>query len=301
MRSWASQSWGRHVAVACVGAGLTSSISAQPVEMAAGDIIEEPVAGIAFVAVSGGCFEMGDIDVGLVGRVCLAPFLIARTEVTNAQYRALVPDHSSGSRAGQDLDGDVQPVVNVSHDEAVAFARGLADATGWAIRLPTEAEWEYAARAGSTTARPWGPDIEQAHRFANLQERPGDYRLPDPYVVTAPVASLESNAFGLFDMMGNAAEWVLDAYAPGADRYGDVRDDPLVTAETPLATSPLRVRRGGSFEDPASLVSSAARDFYASGFRLPQTGFRLVAEPPREPPIAAAVDQTPATAADREN
>lgn len=279
---------------------LTASVAAQPAELAPGEVVEVPVAGIAFVAVPGGCFEMGDIDVGLVGRVCLDPFLIGRTEVTNAQYRRLVPGHTSGDRAGEDLDGDDQPAVNVSHDEAAAFARELARTTGWGIRLPTEAEWEYAARAGSTTARPWGPDIEPAHRFANLQERPGDYRLPDPFAITAPVASLEPNAFGLFDMLGNAAEWVLDAYAPGADRYGGVHEAPVVTAETPL-----RVRRGGSFEDPASLVTSAARDFYVGGFRLPQTGFRLVAEQHREPPIAA-VDQPAAgaaatTATDREN
>lgn len=274
---------GRAAVLALLSLGWSINIAAQPSDMAPGETIEEPESGIVFIAVPGGCFEMGDIEVGIVGRVCVDPFLASRTEVTNAQYRKLVPDHDSGSSKGHDLNGDDQPVVNVSHADAMAFARDLREISGWPVRLPTEAEWEYAARAGSTTARYWGPDIEAAHRFANLQERPGDYRLPDPYPVTAPVGSLEPNVFGLFDMLGNAAEWVLDSYAPGSDRYGGAHDDPVVATE-----GPLKVRRGGSFEDPASLVGSATRDFYADGFRLPQTGFRLVVELAPEPPMAAA-------------
>lgn len=258
------------------------ALLASPAEAAAEAVAVEPLTGIAFVAVPAGCFEMGDLDVGLAGRVCLDAFLIGRTEVTNAQYRRLVPDHASGRVAGHDLDGDDQPAVNVSHDEAVAFAAALAARSGWAVRLPTEAEWEYAARAGTTAARFWGPDIEQAYRFANLRDRPADYRVDDPFPVTAPVASFVPNAWGLHDMLGNAAEWVQDAWLPEPGRFAGVRDNPLAVAETPL-----RVRRGGSFDDPVGIVRSATRDFYAKSFRVPQTGFRLVLESAPATPVAA--------------
>jgi formylglycine-generating enzyme len=262
------------------GASLVVLVLSFPAAMA--EPLTEPATGMVFIEVPAGCFEMGDLDVGTVGRTCVDAFRIGRTEVTNAQYRALVPDHSSGSHAGHSLDGDDQPAVNISFDEALAYAAALSAATGWAVRLPTEAEWEFAARAGTTTARFWGAEIEPAHRFANLRDRDADYRINDPFPVTAPAASFEPNAFGLHDMLGNASEWVLDAYAPGADRFGEVRDNPIVLAETPL-----RVRRGGSFDEPASLVSSAARDFFARTFRLPQTGFRLVLVPEAEAPLAA--------------
>ena len=244
--------------------------------------VVEPLTGMAFVALPAGCFEMGDLDVGIVGRVCLDAFAIGRAEVTNAQYRRLVPDHGSGRHAGHDLDADDQPVVDVSFDEARAYAQALAVRSGWAIRLPTEAEWEYAARAGSTAARFWGVAIEPAYRYANFRDRPGDYRVFDPYPVTAPVGSFEPNAFGLYDMLGNVSEWVLDAWTAGPGRYGEVRDNPLVEADTPL-----RVRRGGSFDDPVSLVRSGSRDFFARQFGLPQTGFRLVLVPDEADVLAA--------------
>ena len=271
---WRARGWGYGVCMALAGGGAGVADEREPVV--------EPTTGMVFVAVPAGCFEMGDLEVGVVGRVCLDDFFIGRTEVTNAAFRALVPDHTSGSHAGHDLDGDDQPAVNVDFDAAVAYAQALAGQTGWSIRLPTEAEWEYAARAGSTTARFWGTDIEPAHRYGNFRDRPGDYRVFDPYPATAPVGSFVPNAFGLFDMLGNASEWVLDAWAPGADRFGDVRENPVVEAETPL-----RVRRGGSFDDPVSLVRSGSRDFFAKHFGVPQTGFRLVLVADAAGPVAA--------------
>ena len=268
------------VGLGLLGACLAAAPAAAPAEEA--ESVVEPATGMVFVAIPAGCFEMGDLDVGIVGRVCLDDFLMSRTEVTNRQYRELVPGHGSGGYAGHDLDGDEQPVVNVSFAAATAYAEALAARTGWSIRLPTEAEWEYAARAGSTAARFWGPDLDPAYRYANFRDRPGDYRVFDPYPVTAPVASFQPNAFGLYDMLGNASEWVLDAWAAGAGRYGEARENPVMEADTPL-----RVRRGGSFDDPASLVRTASRDFFAGDFRLPQTGFRLVLVPDDAGPVAA--------------
>jgi formylglycine-generating enzyme len=270
-----------------VGLGLVGACFAAVLADEAESVVE-PVTGMVFVAIPAGCFEMGDLDVGIVGRVCLDDFLMSRTEVTNGQFRELVPGHSSGGYAGHDLNSDEQPVVNVSFAAAAAYAEALAARTGWSIRLPTEAEWEYAARAGSTAARFWGPDLEPAYRYANFRDRPGDYRVFDPYPVTAPVASFRPNAFGLYDMLGNASEWVLDGWAAGAGRYGEVqvRENPVVEDETPL-----RVRRGGSFDDPVSLVRTSSRDFFARDFRLPQTGFRLVLVPDAAGPVAAVQNE----------
>lgn len=254
---------------ACLGLMLASAqAQTPPAELV------EPRTGMHFVALPAGCFEMGDLDAGVVGRVCVAAFALGRTEVTNAEFRRFRPEHRSGSYNGQGLDDDLQPAVNVRWGEAVAFAGWLARESGRRLRLPSEAEWEYAARAGSPTAWPWGSSDEPSSGFANLRRRAGDPLPADPFTVTAPVGSLAPNAFGLVDMIGNASEWVLDAYQPSPARYGAKLDSPLVAGE-----GPLRVRRGGSFDDPPRQGRSAARDFYAAEFPVPQTGFRLLMEP----------------------
>jgi formylglycine-generating enzyme required for sulfatase activity len=107
----------------------------------------------------------------------------------------------------------------------------------------------------------------------------GRSRLPPAggrQAATIPVGSLEPNAFGLHDTVGNASEWVADTYLPGADRYAASLKNPVVN----VTSSPLRVRRGGSFDDPPRLARAGARDFYAAEFAVPQTGFRLVMEEP---------------------
>ncbi|MEK0081939.1 formylglycine-generating enzyme family protein [Benzoatithermus flavus] len=261
-----SRYWVSGLLAACLIAGGAGS----PMAQGRGPV-EEPTSGLVFQPIQGGCFDMGDLDVGVIEQVCVDDFLLARTEVTNAQFRQFRPEHRSGSFAGRSLDGDDQPVANVSWRDAVAYAAWLGDRTGHRFRLPTEAEWEYAARGGTRTARFWGADEDDAARYANLKERPG---LPtDGHVVTAPVGSLAPNPFGLHDMLGNVSEWVEDAYLPGADRYGDRRRNPKVEGD-----GRLRVRRGGSFDDPPRIVRTSARDFYAADFAVPQTGFRLVME-----------------------
>jgi formylglycine-generating enzyme required for sulfatase activity len=246
-------------------------VSAGPAAAQAPEPVREPVSGLEFLPVPGGCFDMGDLDVGVIEQVCVDDFLLARTEVTNAQFRRFRPGHRSGGFAGRSLDGDDQPVANVSWEDARAFAAWLSGQAGHRFRLPSEAEWEYAARGGTRTARFWGTGEEDAARYANLKERPG---FPaDGHPVTAPVGSLVPNPFGLLDMLGNLSEWVEDAWLPGADRYGTVRRNPVAAGD-----GPLRVRRGGSFDDPPRIVRTAARDFYAAAFAVPQTGFRLVME-----------------------
>jgi len=139
-----------------------------PVVLWADALDIEPNTGMEFVFIKGGCFEMGD-SVGdgdanerPVHTVCVSDYSIAKFEVTNEQFRKFRPQHNSGTYEGLSLNGDKQPVVNVSWYDAVAFAKWLSEKTGKIYRLPTEAEWEYAARAGTKTSRFWGNNPDEA-------------------------------------------------------------------------------------------------------------------------------------------
>ena len=151
------------------------------------------------------------------------------------------------------------PVVHVSHHDASAFA-------AWAgKRLPTEAEWEYAARAGSTTTFPWGPELQTGGRHhANVWQGtfPSDNTCDDGFYGTCPVDSFESNAFALFNMIGNVWEWTADA-------RGDER-----------------LMKGGSYLCHASYCRRyrpAARSSAAPDSSMGNTGFRCASDAAEEP------------------
>ena len=243
----------------------------------------EPNTGMQFVWIPSGCFDMGsplgdnarDDDEGPVHEVCLDGFWIGKFEVTNAQYRTFRPKHHSGSYEGFSRNGADQPVVYVSWDNAKAFADHLSaqHAGDFEFRLPTEAEWEFACRAGTTTRYHWGDEIDA--RYVNLADKshpthPKHSVLDDGYPVTAPVGSLESNAFDLHDMAGNVVEWCYDWYA--ADAYQEhSRNNPM----GPL-TGTRRVMRGGSYWAWAWNCRSADRGCDLPQKRRSALGFRLV-------------------------
>ena len=211
---------------------------------------------------------MGDSAAGFPGEVCVSDFFLSRHEISNAQFRRFRPTHDSGDHLGRSLDGDDQPVVNVSWQDAMAFAAWLGDEIGRPIRLATEAEWEYACgykwREGLT---------EDASKLGNLRASVDE---TDAKVEgTVAVGSYMSGPHGIFDMHGNASEWVLDSYVDDANRYGGNRDDPYIE----LDTTPLRVRRGGSWSSSKVQSRCAARDYYLGDLAVPHTGFRLVVEP----------------------
>jgi len=127
--------------------------------------------------IEGDCFDMGSplTERDRSGdepshRACTKGFWIGQTEITNSQYRLFKPSHDSGSFQGRPLSRDTQPAVNLSWDDAKAFTEWLSweSGTGKRFRLPTETEWEYAARAGTTTRYYWGNDIDP--RYANFSE-----------------------------------------------------------------------------------------------------------------------------------
>ncbi len=178
--------------------------------------------GLRFVIVPPGPFAMGPDGDRVV--ILSRPVWIASTEVTNAQMRAFRADYESKRWLGRAMNGDDQPAIDVAHADAVAFGDWLGAQAGTPglYRLPTEAEWERAARAGTTTRFFWGDDPAEHARFANVLDtttkkkrgftRPA-FPSADPFQGTAPVASFEPNPWGLYDVIGNAHEWCGDLSA----------------------------------------------------------------------------------------
>lgn len=194
-------------------------------------------------------------------------FYMARTEVTQAQWLALMGSKSGPDSHWQRKDWRTLPVVSVSWNMTQAFINKLNQQDpGHAYRLPTEAEWEYAARAGSKGIRPFEQDAlnDYAWSLQNSGDRPH------------PVATRKPNVWGLYDTYGNAWEWVADRYA--ADTYRlDARQGLVIDPQGPVDGA-KRVRRGGSYHCPPHLVRSAYRAADTPDTRYSVLGFRLVAE-----------------------
>ena len=217
------------------------------------------------VRIEGGCFrigspesEMGRRDDERRHRVCVETFSIGTHEVTFAEYDRFAdatgrsrPDDSGWGR-------ERRPVINVSWDDATAYARWLSGETGRRYRLPTEAEWEYAARAGTETAYPWGNSVGSDRANCNGCGSRWDNRQ------TAPVGSFEANAWGLHDTVGNVLEWTCSEYD---DYGGDERR--CASGYNDM------VIRGGSWTYPPGWVRSAHRSGYDSLIRYYNLGFRL--------------------------
>jgi formylglycine-generating enzyme required for sulfatase activity len=173
---------------------------------------------------------------------------------------------------------DEHPVVNVSWNDAVAFCNWLSKKESKTYRLPTEAEWEYACRAGTTTRYYSGDDPETLAKVGNVADAALKAKFPDlkytlkasdDYVFTAPVGSFKPNALGLFDMHGNAFQWCADWY--GAEYYAaSPVDDP-----TGPDSGTDRVLRGGSWNFGPLYSRSAKRFGLTPDLRSSYSGFRV--------------------------
>jgi formylglycine-generating enzyme required for sulfatase activity len=226
-----------------------------------------------------GCGEMvvlpaGSFDMGSnteyenpVHRVTIAkPFAIGRYEVTFDEWDRCVEE--KGCKYPADDRGwgrGNRPVINVSWLDAKEFVTWLSQKTGQTYRLPSEAEWEYAARAGANTPFWWGRDV--GSRQANCREcNTGAGQQ------TQPVGSYNPNPFGIYDTAGNAAEWVEDCWN---DNFrGAPRDGSAWLA----GQCRLRVLRGGAFDSQGKYVRSTARFRYDTDVRYSANGFRVVRE-----------------------
>jgi len=204
---------------------------------------------------------------GPVREVRIKPFAMGRYPVTNAEFRVFKTDHDSGDGFNNDL----QPAVNVSWDDAVAYTDWLSDKTGKKFRLPTEAEWEYAARASTTTRYWWGDEVQQGGKvWANCNGCGSDWDADK----TAPVGQFFANPFGLYDTAGNVYEWVEDCWH---ENYDNAPENGSAWLETNDGNCALRVVRGGSWlGEPGNLRSAnrLGRDRYdryiGIGIRLAQ-------------------------------
>lgn len=218
-----------------------------------------------------------------------APFAVGVYEVTFQEWDACVRAGGCGGySAGDEGWGrGRRPVINVSWEDANGYVQWLSRETGEDYRLPTEAQWEYAARAGTETARHWGDDASEQCSHANgldqdlartnegrawMEEynRLDPVRCSDGHERTAPAGSYPPNAFGLHDVMGNVNEWTQDCWNnshTGAPRDGSARESGDCSSRT---------LRGGGWMGAARVLRSAFRLGYPAGNRYFLVGFRVV-------------------------
>jgi formylglycine-generating enzyme required for sulfatase activity len=177
---------------------------------------------------------------------------------------------------------DEHPVINVNWNDAAAFCKWLSRKEGKDYRLPTEAEWEYACRAGTKTRYSSGDDPETLAKAGNVPDAAYKAKFPkekytiqasDGYVFTAPVGSFKPNAFGLHDMHGNAWQWCADWYG---DKY--YATSPINDPTGPDSGA-FRVLRGGSWNDWPVVARSAKRRGHLPVDRSYVTGFRVARTP----------------------
>ena len=222
------------------------------------------------------------------------PFWLGTCEVTNEQFRRFRPSHDSGSEPMlwlkwhpghfAALNQPRQPVCRVSWHEAGEFCEWLSQQTGQRFTLPDEAQWEWACRAGSETPWNFGAEAAAFPAFANLADstlldlgRQAAMEKVKPFfavepaedkqAVSAPVGSYQPNAWGVYDMHGNVAEWTASADLPYPFRADDPRH---------AAADTRKIARGGSWQQRADLSRSGCRLSYQPWQRVFNVGFRVV-------------------------
>ncbi len=268
---------------------------------------------MTFVRIPAGAFVMGSLDGYADERPRAAvriakPFWMSATEVKNRQYHAFDPEHDSRYQDLHGMDhtvpGDIsnhrdQPAIRLSWQRAAAFCEWLGRTAGVPAALPTEAQWEWAARGGTATRFYWGGLEDDFSGWANLSDQAvrwsntigweGGNRIQkrQPYEVALGyplheerykdnwysmdyVAQAGANAWGLYDMVGNASEWTRSSYRP----YPYVEDDGRNSGDITEA----KVARGGSFRDRPRDAGAAVRRAYASWQTVYDVGFRVVIE-----------------------
>jgi len=253
---------------------------------------------IELVLVPAGEFVMGSTegadDEYPSARVKIShPFYMSRTEITNAQFVAFNAKHDSAfismtnkdqGHRGHAVNGPEQPVVRVAWQEARDFCQWISSRTGRRVDLPTESQWEWAARAGTDTATYYGDKTANFGRFANLADaslsrlasrdsprwHPRIDSVNDGAMVTKSVGNYQPNAWGLRDTIGNAAEWTRTAYRPYPYNTGDGRDDPTAVG--------TKVVRGGSWYNRPYRATASYRMQYQPWQHVFDVGFRIIVE-----------------------
>jgi formylglycine-generating enzyme required for sulfatase activity len=268
------------------------------------------------IRIPAGSFFLGDLngecDEYPIAKVSInRDFWMGICEVTNEQYRLFDPTHNSGyftkrfqgpDGPGMSLEGPNQPVVRVSWEQALAFCDWLSKKSGLNFTLPTEAQWEYACRAGSKHPLSYGDIDTDFSPWANVADislsvRPGptgglesnivahfgkgilesavfggnvlcDLRFDDGTVATSDVGRYQPNHWNLYDMHGNVCEWTRTTYKPYPYNPDDGRDDPTETGK--------KVVRGGSWCDRPTRCRSSFRLSYPTWQHVHNVGFRVI-------------------------
>ena len=205
--------------------------------------------------------------------VILSAFHMSRVPITNGMYEKYDPAHRNKRGAWAD---DTHPVIYVSSVEAEEFCKWLSQRENRKYRLPSEAEWEYAARGGETRLFPWGDRTVTGHlaNFADVRTQFAwrDSNVDDGFAETAPVGSFPRGAspFGIEDLAGNVFEWCLDAFEPYKGR------ETVNPKATKITTK--RVYRGGSWKSRISSLRCCARNSNLPTYQSNDVGFRIVCE-----------------------
>ncbi len=230
--------------------------------------LQEFAPGLVMVEIPKGQFQMGDLsgeghsDERPAHEVTISSFWLSKNEITFAQYDLFAknkdkPDDSGWGRGNR-------PVINVTWNNAQAYAKWLSEKTGEKFRLPSEAEWEYAARAGSTTKYSWGNSISCGD---------ADYYYEECNAWgTSPVGLYKPNGFGLYDMSGNAWEWVTDCFHFTYDKA------PVDGTAWVAGSCDSHVLRGGSWNNVPDRLTLSYRASNSSDYHYSNTGFRLARE-----------------------
>ena len=219
------------------------------------------------VAIPAGSFQMGSNDLYQfekpVHPVNIRGFYLGAREVTFEEWDLCIDQGGCNYRPDdRGLGRGKRPVTDIHWNDANAYLAWLSARTGKLYRLPTESEWEYAARAGTTTIYPWGQVLvkERANCLGCNDRKRGN---------TVPAGQFPPNAFGLYDIAGNAAEWVADCWS---ESY---RSAPRDGSAYTVANCRERVLRGGSFNNDPRYLRSAARFKYEADVRFYTNGFRV--------------------------
>jgi len=248
-----------------------------PAQLAVGDPIENTI-GMVLVPIPAGDFLMGSPatepgrrDREAQHQVTLTkPFFLGVHEVTQGQWQAVMGT-TPWKGKNNVKEGDDYPATYVNWQDAVEFCRKLSDEEDLEYRLPTEAEWEYACRAGTTTVYSFGDDASELGEYAWYKENA--WGAGQEYAHT--VAQKKPNPWGLYDMHGNLWEWC-------SDWWGDSPSDSpsgSTTDPTGAVSGSSRVSRGGCWRFVAGFCRSANRGRYHPPSRIPNRGFRVALSP----------------------
>lgn len=236
----------------------------RPTQVAADQIIKDCADCPELVVISGGSFEMGSADgysdEDPVHRVNIKTFALGKYEVTQGQWVAIMGSNPSRFKNG----GENLPVERITWEAVQEYIKKLSAKSGHQYRLPSEAEWEYAARANTRTKYFWGDSVGSNNANCAGCGSKWDYKS------TAPVGQFPPNAFGIFDMHGNVSEWVQDTWH---NNYGSAPGNGSAWEKD--GANGDRVVRGGSYSNSPDYVRSATRNQNSPGLGVYQNGFRL--------------------------